>query len=86
MSFKEFWRRELWVAIHGQSRSFRIKKWIVILVTAALLYYWFGLKTVLITLLVTGLLGLCLHFLLSYLTDHWRKDWGPYKRIKLDGE
>lgn len=86
MSLNDFWRREKHVALNAQSRRFRIIKWLIILLIAALLYYLFGWKIVVISFLTLCTVGVAVHFLLRYMTDGWTRSWGPYKRIKLDGE
>ena len=86
VTFKDFFEREKHVVLNGQSRNFRIRKWIVILLVAIALYFWKGLGTVALTLLVCAALGVCLHFFLRWKTEAWTKSWGPYKRIRLNGE
>lgn len=86
MAFKDFWRREKHVALNAQPRNFRIIKWIVIVLVAALLYLWKGPLVVVVAFLTCCAIGICLHFFLRYKTAGWSKDWGPYKRIQLDGE
>lgn len=86
MTLKEFWRREIHVALNAQSRRFRAVKWTIILLVSAGLYFWMG-PGVVVTALVAGcILGVCLHFFLRWKTDGWTRSWGLYKRIPLDGE
>jgi MFS superfamily sulfate permease-like transporter len=82
----DFWRREKHVALNAQPRNFRIAKWITIFLIAALLYWWKGLFAVAFLFLSCVVVGTCLHFLLRWKTKGWTQSWGPYKRIKLDGE
>lgn len=86
MGFKDFWRRELHVARYGQSRAFRVRKWLIIIALAIFLYHLHGARVLAIVLLASSVLSICLHFFLSYKTKRWTQSWGPYKRIKLDGE
>lgn len=86
MTLKEFWAREKHVALNGQSRTFRIRKWLVILVVEGLLFWRQGWQVALSAFLVCALLGVCVHFVLRWKTDRWTKDWGPYKKIKLENE
>lgn len=86
MTFKKFWAREKHVALHAQSRRFRIIKWIVILIVAATLYWWKGWNAVLVLFLIGAVAGVTLHFFLRYKTDVWTKSWGLYTRIRLNGE
>ena len=86
MTFKDFFEREKHIVVHGQSRSFRIRKWVIILLIAGVLYVWKGIATVALVLLACGALGVCLHFFLRWKTEAWTKSWGLYKRIRLNGE
>jgi len=86
MSFKSFWRRELWVARYGQTARFRIFKWIVILLLAYALLRWQGPYVVAAVFFCMFMAGLSLHFLLSWKTERWTKSWGLYKRITLEDE
>ncbi|OGG69041.1 hypothetical protein A3C20_03535 [Candidatus Kaiserbacteria bacterium RIFCSPHIGHO2_02_FULL_55_25] len=86
MTLKDFYNREKHVALNAQPRNFRIAKWIVIVLVAGVVYAWKGLAAVGIFLLVCAALGTSLHFFLRWKTDAWTKSWGPYKRIRLDGE
>ncbi len=86
MTFKDFWAREKHVALNVQSRKFRIVKWIIILLFSLVLYWWKGLHVVLAMIFIGALAGLFMHFFLRYKTDAWTKSWGPYKRIRLNGE
>ncbi len=86
MTLKQFLNREKHVALHGQPKSFRIKKWVVIFIVATGLYIWKDWLITLEVFLACALLGICLHFFLRYKTNGWTKSWGPYKRIKLNDE
>jgi hypothetical protein len=86
VTFKDFLRREKHVALNAQPHSFRIAKWIVIIVLAGLLYWWKGLMVVGALILFCIVAGTSLHFLLRWKTNGWTKSWGLYKRIPLDGE
>ena len=86
MTFKDFYEREMHVAMNAQSRNFRIIKWITIVVLASALYAWKGFAVVGTVFLACGALGVCLHFFLRWKTEALTKSWGPYKRIPLNGE
>lgn len=86
MGFKEFWKRELHVALHAQSVRFRVVKWVVILVVGTALYLLKGFNALAEVLLFLAVMGVGLHFFLKWKSGGWTKSWGPYKRIKLDGE
>lgn len=86
MTFKQFWQRELHVALHAQSNTFRVKKYLVLAVIFAVTYFfsdWGGVG-VLLFLLTT--VAIALHFFFRWKTDAWTKSWGPYKRIPLPSE
>ncbi|MBX4198966.1 hypothetical protein KW800_01670 [Candidatus Parcubacteria bacterium] len=74
-------KREWYVAMHGQPRSFRTKKWIVILVVAAVLYRLRGWGLVLWVFAPLGLIGICAHFYLRHKTGGWRREWKFVKAI-----
>lgn len=86
MNLREFFAREKHVAIHAQSRAFRIRKWIVIIAVSTALYVVKGPRVVAEVLVLFGLLGIVLHFFLRYKTHAWTRSWGPYTRIPLNGE
>ncbi len=86
MTFKEFWKRELHVAVHAQSTKFRIKKYILLGVIFSAVYFLFGLQATVTTLVALTVLAFVVHFLFRWKTDAWTKDWGPYKKITLPGE
>ncbi len=86
MRFREFWKREMHVALHAQSARFRVVKWVVILSGSVALYFWKGLSAVVEVLVFLAVFGVCMHFFLRWKSDGWTKSWGPYKRIRLDGE
>lgn len=86
MTLKNFYEREVHVAMNAQPRNFRIIKWITIVILGSELYAWKGLAVVGTVLLACGALGVCLHFFLRWKTEAWTKSWGPYKRIPLNDE
>lgn len=86
MSFRAFWKRETHVALHAQSARFRVVKWVVILSGSAALYLWKGFSAVVEVLVFLAVLGVGMHFFLRWKSEGWTKSWGPYKRIRLDGE
>lgn len=86
MTFTDFWRREKHVALNAQTRKFRIIKWIVIGIVGTVLYMWEGWGVVIKVFILGGIAGITLHFFLRWKSDGWTKSWGPYKRIRLDGE
>jgi len=73
MTLKEFYRREKYIALHAQSRRFRIVKYCVLLVIAVGVYAWKGWGTVGLLLLLLSIAGICLHFFFRWKTQAWTK-------------
>jgi hypothetical protein len=86
MTLKEFYRKEKFIALHAQSRGFRIVKYCVLLVVAVGVYAWKGLAATGLLFLLLFLASICLHFFFRWKTEAWTKSWGPYKRIPFEGE
>ncbi len=76
-------RRELYIAKHGQSFRFRVVKYIVIAGIMMVIFQNYGWKGVLYASISGGLLGIMLHFFLSWKTNGWRNSWGLYKKIPI---
>lgn len=76
MILKEFYRKEEYIALHAQSRRFRIVKYCVLLAVAVGVYAWKGLAATGLLLLVLFLAGICLHFFFRWKTEAWTKSWG----------
>lgn len=86
MTLKEFYRKEKFIALHAQSRRFRIVKYSVLLAVAAGVYAWKGWGAAGLLLLLLSIAGISLHFFLRWKTEAWTKSWGLYKRIPFEGE
>jgi Flp pilus assembly protein TadB len=86
MTLKDFYRKEKYIALHAQSRRFRIVKYSVLLVVAVGVYAWMGLGAVGLLFLLLFLAGICLHFFFRWKTEAWTKSWGLYKRIPFEEE
>ena len=86
MTLKEFYRKEKYIALHAQSRRFRIVKYSVLLAVAGGVYAWLGLGAVGLVFLVLFFAGISLHFFFRWKTEAWTKSWGLYKRIHFEGE
>jgi hypothetical protein len=86
MTLKKFFRKEKYIALHAQSRRFRIVKYCVLLVIAVGVYAWKGLAAVGFLFLLLFLSGIGLHFFFRWKTEAWSKSWGPYKRIPFEKE
>ena len=86
MTFKEFYRKEKYIALHAQSRRFRIVKYCMLLAVAVVVYVWKGLAATGLLFLLLFLAGMGLHFFFRWKTEGWTKSWGLYKRIPFEGE
>jgi len=86
MTLKDFYRKEKHIALHAQTRTFRIAKYIVLFVIAAGVYVWMGLGAAGLLLLLLSLAGICTHFFFRWKTEAWTKSWGPYERIPFEEE
>jgi hypothetical protein len=81
MSFKEFWKKEKYVAVHGQTAGFRIMKYIIMLIVGSIIYYNWGLVTLAWAILYAFIFAIAMHFFFRWKTDGWTKSWGLYKKI-----
>ena len=86
MTFKEFYRKEKYIALHAQSRRFRIVKYCVLLAVAVVVYVWKGLAATGLLFLLLFIASICLHVFFRWKTEGWTKSWGLYKRIPFEGE
>ena len=86
MTLKEFWRREIHVAMHAQSWRFRIVKYLVIVAVLGGVGARWGVNTVVLVVVLAAAVSLGIHFFFRFKTDRWTKPWGPYKRIPLEDE
>ncbi len=86
MTLKDFYRKEKHIALHAQSRRFRIVKYCVLLAVAVGMYAWKGLAATGLLFLGLFFASICLHFFFRWKTEAWTKSWGLYKRIPFEGE
>ena len=86
MALKDFYRKEKYIALHAQTRRFRIAKYSVLLVVAVGVYAWMGLNAAGLLLLLLFLAGISTHFFFRWKTEAWTRSWGLYKRIPFEGE
>lgn len=84
MTFKEFWDREAYVAMHAQTMGFRVVKYIAIFVILGGVYAWKGLGAVGILLGAMFVCAIAIHFFFRYKTEAWTKSWGPYTKVLID--
>jgi hypothetical protein len=86
VTLKEFYRKEKYIALHAQSRRFRIVKYCMLLALAVGVYVWKGLAATGLLFLLLFFAGIGLHFFFRLKTQAWTKSWGLYKRIPFKGE
>jgi hypothetical protein len=86
MRFKEFYEREKYIVLKGQSLRFRLIKWVAILILATALYLFKGWAWLAWALISLAVVGVSAHFFFRWKTEGWTKSWGPYRRIPLNGE
>ena len=86
MTFKDFYKREKHIILRGQSRRFRVIKYIIIFSIAFGIYVWKDLTTVGFLLIFFSIIAIIVHFFFRWKTKAWTKSWGPYKQITLNNE
>ncbi len=74
-------KKELYVAVHGQTARFRIVKYIVIAAIGWAVHSYYGWEGVWWALGVGLVLALAMHFFFRYMTNGWQDDWGLYKSV-----
>ncbi len=83
MKAKDWFAREKYVVLHGQSWRFRVIKYLIIISVVAALSFWKGWTMALIFLLCLAATGTAVHFLFRWKTKAWTQSWGPYKKLNL---
>ncbi|MBX4198323.1 hypothetical protein KW782_03255 [Candidatus Parcubacteria bacterium] len=81
MPFKETVKKEIDVVVHGQTITFRLVKYMVLLLLAFALYFWKGGRITGVVFLILIIVSLVAHFFFRWKTDGWTKSWGLYKKI-----
>ena len=82
MDIKELIRREIAVILHGQSLTFRVIKYTLLVILFFLVNKFFGTSPTFYLFFVLVLSSLLVHFIFRNFTNGWRKSWGgftPYK-------
>ncbi len=78
MDLKEAVKKEVDVAIHGQTWKFRLVKYAVLFAIGVGVYLWGGWSGVGATFAVLLVLSICIHFFYRHKTERWSKAWGGY--------
>jgi hypothetical protein len=76
-------QKEIYIALHGQGKKFRIAKWIFFIFLFTTIYFIFGGVFLLKTIFVLTVLSISMHFFYRHKTKVWTKDWGGYKTIRI---
>lgn len=79
---KNIIKREIYVAMHGQSSDFRLKKYIIIALIAFVIYFLFDLVMLGKVLLVALAFSIVVHLFFRYKTSGWTKHWGAFTPFK----
>ncbi len=74
-------KKELHVAIHGQSTHFRLVKYAILIPLLVSTYWWFGGEVLAWTLGVLLILALAMHLFFRWKSKGWMEDYGPYKSL-----
>ena len=74
-------KKELHVAIHGQTAKFRLVKYAVLIPLFGAIYWWGGSEVLLSTIGVLAIVGVIVHFFFRYKTNGWQDDWWLYKSL-----
>ena len=83
MRFAEWFSREKYVALHGQSARFRVIKYLVLAAMGYGVFAWKGLAAVGVLFLCLFIVGTTVHFLFRWKTKAWTQSWGPYNKLDL---
>ncbi len=81
MTFKELYKKEKDVVIHGQTLRFRLIKYLVLLGIFTAAYFWRGTQFVINLFFILFILSIGAHFFFRWKTQGWEKSWGLYKKI-----
>lgn len=79
MSLKNFFKKELYVAIHAQTVRFRVVKYIVITAVLVFVQHHHGWEGVWWTLGIALIAAIAMHFFFRWKTKGWNESWGLYK-------
>jgi hypothetical protein len=74
-------KRELHVAIHGQTAKFRVVKYAILLPFFGAIYWFFGGEALLSALGIAFVFAIAMHLFYRWMTNGWRDSWGGYKSL-----
>jgi hypothetical protein len=82
MAFIDAVKKEIRVAVYGQSIKFRLIKYSIIIPLAVGLYLWRGVAALAWVFGPLAILALATHFFFRYKTKAWSEDWWLVKNMK----
>lgn len=74
-------KKEIYVAVHGQTAKFRLVKYAILLPLFGGIYWKWGGEVLGWSLLVALVFALALHFFFRWKSNGWMEDYGPYKSL-----
>lgn len=80
-NMKDILKKELYVAVHGQTARFRMVKYAILIPLFGAIYWWGGWNLMAWCLGIALVLALAMHFFFRWKTNGWEEDWGPYKSL-----
>ena len=72
-------KKELYVALHGQTVRFRIIKYAILVPLFGVIYWWKGWEITWKILGVALVFAIATHFFFRWKSKGWNESWGPYK-------
>lgn len=73
-----FLKKEIYVAIHGQTARFRLVKYAILIPLFGAIYWFYGGEVLAWTLGVMFVLALAMHFFFRWKSNGWVEAYGPY--------
>ncbi len=80
-AMKELIKKELYVAMHGQTARFRVGKYLVFAILFGGIYMRWGTRAVFLALWIAFVVAIALHFFFRSMSNGWMDDWGLYKSV-----
>lgn len=74
-------KKELYVAIHGQSARFRIVKYAILIPFFSIVYWLKGREVLVWALGVAFIIAIAMHLFYRWMTNGWQDSWGGYKAL-----
>lgn len=81
MTLNDLLKKELYVAVHGQTARFRVGKYLVFTVLFGGIYMQWGTRVVFLALGTAFVVAIAMHFFFRSMSNGWVDDWGLYKSV-----